>query len=73
MKKSGLLLLGLLLVVFIVVFLNLKQRKAMVKNMNTSLNIPIKNSEELPVAVKNQIEENLKQSNSEQDKNMPNE
>lgn len=45
----------------------------MVKNMNTSLNIPIKNSEELPVAVKNQIEENLKQSNSEQDKNMPNE
>jgi hypothetical protein len=73
MKRSGLLLLGLLLVVFIVGFLNLKQRKIMVKKVNTSLNIPIKNSEEIPVAVKNQIDENLKQSKADQDKNIPTE
>lgn len=73
MKGKGLLLLGLLIVISVIGYLNLAQRKALIKNVNSSLSTPIKNPAEVPGAIKNQIEENLKQSQAEQNKNIQNE
>ena len=62
MKGKGLLLLTLLMTAAIVGYLNLTQKKTMMKNVSGQLTTPVKNSDDIPAAVKNQLEENMKES-----------
>lgn len=71
MKGKGLLLLGLLVIGFLIVYLNLARKKVMVKQMNTSLEVPANNAEEVPEAIKNQLEKDLIKTQEEREGAMP--
>lgn len=71
MKGKGLLLLGLLVSGFLVIYLNLAKKQVMVKKINTSLELPVKNTEEVPVAIKNQLEKDLNKRQEEGERAMP--
>ena len=73
MKGTGLIFLGLLIALGIVGYLNLVHKKAMMTKVNSSLSVPVKSSDAIPEAVKNQIDQDLNKSQKDLDNNMPDE
>lgn len=71
MKGKGLLLLGLLVSGFLIVYLNLARKKVMVKQVNTSLEVPVNKAEEVPEAINNQLEKDLIKTQEEREGAMP--
>ena len=71
MKGKGLLLLILLIAILIIGYLNIIQRNTILKKTSETLSAPIRKSEEIPNAVKNQVEDNLQQAQNIQEKNIP--
>ncbi len=75
MNLKAFFLIGFLLVALVLGYLNLSKQKELSKNLSNQLHSgggEINNVQEAPAAVKNQIEENLNQSQAEKDKNISN-